>query len=149
MLTGIYALGFETSQFVPSGSDCRWWLSGNAKPIWVATRSPQGMESASVRVKVEGIVRQPDCNGHMGVYRREWNVARILSLAITAPHSRSEGRKSTLSRSEEIGYPMPEAGGHCGEHFDTEKRRGGRKSVLSASKRTQCQDVNLVRPGSS
>ncbi len=86
--TGVYSLGFELSEFQPSGSECRWWLRGNIEPIWAATGSREEMESASVRIAVEGSVSEPGCYGHTGMYRRALTVTRIVSAQVQA----SEGR---------------------------------------------------------
>ena len=79
---GVYTLSFEKSEFVPAGSGCRWWLAGETQQLWVATHSPQGMESATVRIEVQGIVSKPGCYGHLGIYRRELTVTRILSAEV-------------------------------------------------------------------
>jgi hypothetical protein len=79
---GLYTLGFEMSEFVPSGSNCRWWLAGDTEPLWMATDAPQGMDSATVRIEVEGVVSDPGCFGHMGVYRRQLTVTRIIAADV-------------------------------------------------------------------
>ena len=79
---GTYRHGFETSQFLPEGSKCRYWLSGELAPVDVELRERWPYLVATVNIEVEGTVTAPGCYGHMQVSPRELKVAKVRSFKV-------------------------------------------------------------------
>ena len=79
---GTYSHGFEHSAFVPDGSPCRWWLSGELGSLREALPTADPHRRAAARVEVEGTLTPPGCYGHMGAARRQLQVTRVLAVEI-------------------------------------------------------------------
>jgi len=73
---GTYLLGDERSDFTPEGTRERWWLSGDTEAI----TSRMGVLGNPVFVSVEGQLSQRGKFGHLGAYRRELRVTRVIEV---------------------------------------------------------------------
>ncbi len=79
---GTYQHGFETSVFVPDGSKCRYWLSGNVAVVKAELAKRWPYLVADVVLEVEGTVTGPGCYGHMQASSRELRVAKVRSFRV-------------------------------------------------------------------
>jgi hypothetical protein len=72
---GHFVDGFEVSSFQPCGSAEEWWMDPNDE-LYRATN--YRFSHGTVYLEVRGHVSPPGHYGHLGVYRRELTVRRVL-----------------------------------------------------------------------
>jgi hypothetical protein len=87
---GHYTAGFETSSFTPVGSkNERWWLSGNLAGTGQerADNDDPVRNLGPIYLKVKGRLSPEGRYGHLGGYRRELVVERVLEVRRPDPAS--------------------------------------------------------------
>jgi len=83
---GKLVTGFETSSFSACGTNERWWLEGNDRPIanFLASRSElystTALDDASLFVRVRGTPSATGNFGHGGSYPRRLTVDEVLDV---------------------------------------------------------------------
>jgi len=77
---GTAIFGFEHSYFTPEGSREKWWLSGAVNEITDRMGGAQPTLQNPVFVALEGELSERGHHGHLGQYRREVRVVRVLGI---------------------------------------------------------------------
>jgi len=88
---GLYVGGFEHSDFMPCGTQERWWLQGEAyaqiqAAVTEKRRTPGNTDwtlSSPVYVELRGSLSKPGRYGHMGAYSRQLNAQKLIYLSFT------------------------------------------------------------------
>jgi len=79
---GLYHFGFERSEFRFLGGREHWWLTGDIEDVTSRMARPSANQPAELRspvfLVVEGELSEPGRFGHMGGYRRELRVLKVL-----------------------------------------------------------------------
>ena len=75
---GRYTKRFEVSAFQPCGSSEQWWVTGRVERLIAALTSPEGFVGGTAYVELRGRVSSHGRYGHLGGYRREFVVDRVL-----------------------------------------------------------------------
>jgi len=76
---GTAPFGFEHSDFTPDDSREKWWLSGTAVNEITDRMGGTGPTLHNpVHVVLEGVLSERGHHGHLGQYRRELRVVRVL-----------------------------------------------------------------------
>lgn len=90
---GVYMFGMEQSEFRPEGNGERWWVTGNIHDLRKRFARPSRDVSAElsgpVGIVVDGELSAIGQHGHLGQYKRELRVSRVLEVA---PTSLSKGK---------------------------------------------------------
>lgn len=83
--TGLYAEGLETMTFTIDGSEEHWVATGDG--IYALQNSSPREYSAdgmrvpfSVRARVVGVLSPPGQYGHLGMFRREISISRLVEV---------------------------------------------------------------------
>jgi hypothetical protein len=77
---GTAVLGFEHSDFAPDDSHEKWWLSGAVNAVYDRMSRTQPPLQNPVYVALEGELSERGHHGHLGQYRRELRVVRVLEV---------------------------------------------------------------------
>ena len=81
---GLFRFGFERSDFRLVGSRERWWLTGNIGDVTDRLARPSSSKPAELRnpvfLVVEGELSEPGYYGHLGRYRRELRVTKVVEV---------------------------------------------------------------------
>jgi len=85
VFSGRYTIGFETSEFIPCGKEVRWWLTGNLSAINAMLSPSSGGGMQTVFIRVTGRLSPPGRYGHLGAYKRELTVDRVLRARAPRP----------------------------------------------------------------
>ena len=83
--SGHYRWGFEVSEFRPCGSSEKWWATGDTASL----RRVHDMQAAGTVQEVFVVwYGKPSAkgeHGHLGAYKREFTVARVVDVRLPKP----------------------------------------------------------------
>jgi hypothetical protein len=84
--TGLYEVGFERQAFTDDASGETWWvtLSPQAQEAMRAAR-PAGATTPfgwRIRAEVEGVLSAEGSYGHLGAYKRQLAITRVLGAKL-------------------------------------------------------------------
>jgi hypothetical protein len=82
---GVCTKRWEVSRFQPCGSREEWWITGHVDRIITALTTPDGFTGGTLYVEVQGSVSSPGRYGHLGAYRRELTVHKVLVAKAPGP----------------------------------------------------------------
>ena len=86
---GLYRFGRERSDFTRAGSRERWWLTGDIGDVTRRMARPSVDQSAQLRnpvfLVVEGELSESGHYGHLGAYRRQLRVTKVLEVKQMSP----------------------------------------------------------------
>jgi hypothetical protein len=86
--TGYYVHGYELSEFIPTGTKEKWWLTGAVPRIPQYTKDNVGTapKSNPVRyISVRGTLSAEGKHGHLGAYSREVTAQQVLECRELLP----------------------------------------------------------------
>ena len=80
----MYESGFEMSSFRRCDTDERWWVTGGSD-IDARYRQVAAADYEPVFVRLTGVTSATGEFGHLGAYRREIEVTRIIEIRALRP----------------------------------------------------------------
>jgi hypothetical protein len=89
--SGYYTYGYELSEFVPSGTSERWWLTGAVpcRPYYTKDTVANAVYDSRVRyIAVRGTLSGVGRHGHLGAYSRELTAQQFLECRELLPGER-------------------------------------------------------------